>query len=103
MVTYPHPVASRERIRTVTDDAHAEGLRGRALDRLRQMICAVRGHDAFLQFQRNRMFLRCVSCGHESPGWALTEAPPTVTMRGDARRHMLVPPQRQLIDARRIA
>ena len=104
MVTnYPHPVASHECIRTVSDDAHADGFADRALDRLRQMLCGVRGHDSFLQFRRNRMFLRCVSCGHESPGWMLTETPPTVTMRGDARRHMLVRPQPQLVDARRIA
>src|SRR5262245_41882637 len=104
MVTnYPHAVPSHEHIRTVGDEAHTEGFGGRAIDRLRQMLCGVRGHDVFMQFQRNRMFLRCVSCGHESPGWTLTETPPTVTVRGDARRHMLVRPQPQLIDARRIA
>jgi hypothetical protein len=47
------------------------------------------------------MFLRCVSCGHESPGWDLNEAPPNVTVRGDSRRHALVRPH--LVSARRIA
>ena len=43
------------------------------------------------------MSLRCVSCGHESPGWALNEVPPTVTVRGDARRLAIARPQ--LVDA----
>ena len=50
---------------------------------------------------RDRMFLRCVSCGHESPGWALTETPPTVTEVGDANRHAIVRPP--LVGIRRIA
>ena len=68
---------------------------------VRQIICGMHGHDNMLSFGHDRMYLRCVSCGHESPGWELNEAPPTVTRRGDARRHSLVRPQ--LISARRIA
>src|SRR5512133_2072839 len=34
-----------------------------------QSLCALRGHDAILQYERNRIFLRCTSCGHETPGW----------------------------------
>jgi hypothetical protein len=45
--------------------------------------------------------LRCVSCGHETPGWELNEVPPTVTVRGDNRRHVIARPH--LIRARRIA
>ncbi len=70
-------------------------------DRMRQLWCGIHGHDALLQFEQERMFLRCVSCGHESPGWELTETPPTVRVNGDRRRHMLVRPQ--LVDARRVA
>jgi hypothetical protein len=47
------------------------------------------------------MSLRCVSCGHETPGWELNEARPTVTVRGDARRHALRP--HRLVSDRRIA
>jgi hypothetical protein len=47
------------------------------------------------------MSLRCVSCGHETPGWELNEVPPTVTVRGDARRHVIARPQ--LVSERRIA
>jgi hypothetical protein len=66
-----------------------------------QLFCGLRGHDTLLRFENERMSLRCVSCGHESPGWELNEAPPTVTVRGDARRHAIV--RAQLISTRRIA
>ena len=74
----------------------------RSLARLRQFYCGLHGHDKLLQFRTERMFLECVSCGHESPGWALTEAPPKRVLRGDARRHALARPR--LVNAeRRIA
>jgi hypothetical protein len=101
MVTnYAHSIASHENEVRETD-ANLDGLGGRVIDRLRQMYCGLHGHDSLLQFEQDRMFLRCVSCGHETPGWELNEAPPTVTLRGDARRHRLARPQ--LISARRIA
>lgn len=91
-----------------TEELHAadairldEGMFARLMDRLRQMFCAVHGHDTLLQFEQDRMFLRCVSCGHETTGWALTETPPTVTVRGDARHHAIIRPK--LVSARRIA
>jgi hypothetical protein len=68
---------------------------------LRQMFCGLRGHDTLLHFEDERMSLRCVSCGYETPGWELNEVPPTVTVRGDARRHVIARPQ--LISERRIA
>jgi hypothetical protein len=34
-----------------------------------QTLCSLHGHDAILQYERNRIFLRCTSCGHETPGW----------------------------------
>lgn len=40
-----------------------------ALRRLGQVVCGVQGHEQMVQFDRGRMFLRCVTCGHESPGW----------------------------------
>ena len=102
MVTkYPHAIASQERFRSITDDAHQERFSARVMDVLRQMFCALHGHDMLLHLEQERMSLRCVSCSHETPGWELNEAPPTVTIRGDARRHALAVPQ--LISARRIA
>ena len=101
MVTnYPHPMTAQDGLR---DTARGEQPGGfmRAMVMLRQALCGVRGHDTLLHFEGERMALRCVSCGHETPGWELNEAPPTVTVRGDARRHAIVRPQ--LISARRIA
>jgi hypothetical protein len=68
---------------------------------VRQMFCGLHGHDTLLQFAQDRMFLRCVSCGHESPGWELNEAPPTVTIQREPRAQALVRPQ--LVSARRVA
>jgi hypothetical protein len=95
-----HSIASQDDEVRETD-ANLDGLGGRVIDRLRQMYCGLHGHDTLLQFEQDRMYLRCVSCGHQTPGWELNETPPTVTLRGDARRHRLARPQ--LISARRIA
>lgn len=73
----------------------------RVFDRVRQTFCGLHGHDSLLQFQQGRMYLKCVSCGHESPGWELTEAPPTIAVREGIRRPALVRPQ--LVGARRAA
>ena len=79
-----------------------EGIVGRVLAWFRQLWCGLRGHDNLMQFEKDRMCLQCASCGHESPGWALTQAPPRVVLRGDARSHALVRPR--LVSAeRRIA
>lgn len=40
-----------------------------ALKHVGQLVCGVQGHDHMVQFDQGRMFLRCVSCGQESPGW----------------------------------
>ena len=102
MVTnFPHAVASQEGLRTTADGALRKGSSGRVMDVLRQMFCALHGHDTLLHLEQERMSLRCGSCGHETPGWELNEAPPTVTVRGDARRLALARPE--LIGARRIA
>jgi hypothetical protein len=68
----------------------------RALDRVQQVACGLRGHDSLLQFEQDRMFLRCQTCGHETPGWDLNEVPPTPTRpTGDERP--------RLVNIRRIA
>ena len=78
-----------------------DGLGVTAVLWLRQVFCGVQGHDNLMQFGRDRVFLKCASCGHESPGWELTEAPPTLRISGDSRRHVLMRPQ--LTAARRVA
>jgi hypothetical protein len=101
MVTnYPHPMSAQEGLRTTAATAPSGGF-ARVMELLNQTFCGLRGHDTLLQFEDERMSLRCVSCGHETPGWELNEVPPTVTVRGDARRHAMARPQ--LISTRRIA
>jgi len=38
---------------------------------LHEMLCALHGHDLVLHFERARICLRCVTCGHETPGWRI--------------------------------
>lgn len=49
------------------------------------LLCGLGGHDTLLQFSRGRMYLKCVSCGHESPGWDIkdrpADAPPARALR----------------------
>ncbi len=85
----------------VADAIGAEGIGARLREWVGQMICGLHGHDTMLQFEQDRMFLRCVSCGHRTTGWELNEPRPTVTVRGDARRHAIVRPK--LVSVRRIA
>lgn len=43
----------------------------RSLEQLQQFLCGLRGHDEVLHFERNRLSLRCLSCGHQTAGWNL--------------------------------
>jgi hypothetical protein len=70
-----------------------DGLGVSAVLWMRQIVCGLQGHDNLPQFERDRIFLKCATCGHETPGWELTEAPPTIHFHGDARRHVLARPQ----------
>ena len=36
---------------------------------IRQTICGVGGHEYSKKSAGNRIFLQCVECGHETPGW----------------------------------
>jgi hypothetical protein len=71
-------------------------------ERVRQGYCGLHGHDSLLQFEQDRMFLKCASCGHETPGWELTETPPTVVAVPEERQRVRVM-RPQLVSARRIA
>ena len=87
-------------------ETHTGDLGGRVMDRVRQMLCGLHGHDTLLQFQEDRMFLRCVSCGHETPGWDVSE--PTresAPAQAQAQPHPKPRPalQTQLISARKVA
>jgi hypothetical protein len=61
----------------------------RAVSRLSQLVCGLRGHDSVLHFEGNRVNMRCTSCGYDTPGWEITGRGPRRRYEGDARRHLL--------------
>jgi hypothetical protein len=98
----PRLFAAPDEISLRAEEApQAHRLGDRVLDRVREMCCSLHGHEHLLQFEQDRLFLKCFSCGHESPGWELNEIPPTITARKDTLRLSLARPQ--LTGARRIA
>jgi hypothetical protein len=68
---------------------------------LRQVLCGLHGHDRLVQFERNRMYMRCVSCGHETPGWTLKESKAPTPIRPAVRRQPLA--ATEFMTERRIA
>jgi hypothetical protein len=38
---------------------------------IRQRRCALGGHEYRIRARRNRMFLQCAECDHETPGWSI--------------------------------
>ena len=89
MVTnYPQQLTA-----TTTHVAHDGERRvvARAMGRLGQLFCGLRGHDSVLHFEGNRVNMRCTSCGHDTPGWEVSGTRTAAALRGDARRHLLVP------------
>ena len=69
------------------------GLMNRAMSRLGQLFCGLRGHDAVLHFEGKRVMMRCTSCGHDTPGWEVSGRGPRQRFEGDARRHQLATPR----------
>ena len=69
----------------------AESVMNRAISRVGQFFCGLRGHDSVLHFEGKRVNMRCTSCGHDSPGWEVSGRGPRQRFEGDARRHVLVP------------
>jgi hypothetical protein len=58
----------------------------------RQFVCGLHGHDNLLEFGRGRLSLKCVSCGHESPGWEIkSRADATVATSRPERKRRLLP------------
>jgi hypothetical protein len=54
-----------------------------ALSRVRQFLCAIRGHDLRLHFERRRLSLQCSMCGWDSPGWTIDRSAPQPHANGD--------------------
>jgi hypothetical protein len=76
---------------TETRETAEAGLIQRAMSRMSQVLCGLRGHDAVLHFEGNKVMMRCTSCGHDSPGWEISGRGPRRRYEGDARRHLLKP------------
>lgn len=64
------------------------GIGAAMMHRVGQLFCGLHGHDEMLQFSGGRMFLRCSTCGHESPGWDL---PTRIQAKVEPARARLVP------------
>ena len=88
MVTHFQNVAERPVAATI-EPASTRGLWARAVGHVQAAVCGLHGHDPMLQFEQGRMFLRCASCGYESPGWDTGERRPRLRFAGDAARHQL--------------
>jgi hypothetical protein len=71
---FPQRMTAREMMKT-TEEGAFRSLLNMALTRVGRIICGWHGHDSVLQFDRSRVFLECMSCGHQSPGWRLERAP----------------------------
>ena len=52
-------------------------------------VCGLGGHDPLLQVNDGRMFLRCSTCGHETPGWTMSARGPRHRFAGDHARHRM--------------
>ena|SRR5436309_13879390 len=102
MVThYPRHAASQT-VSTAAMPPAAVGVGARVMEWIRQAYCGLHGHDAMLHFEKDRLALQCVSCGHRTPGWDLNETRrPMVTVRTEPAHHAVIRPH--LVSARRIA
>jgi hypothetical protein len=90
-----HMVTNYPRQLTASDlgtDSGGEPIVARAMTRLGQLLCGLRGHDAVLHFEGRRVMMRCTSCGHDTPGWETGERAPRRRFEGDARRHSMSAP-----------
>jgi hypothetical protein len=78
-----------------------DGVGANVMTWMRQAICGLHGHDSLLHFETDRMSLRCVSCGHESPGWELDQPKEHTAVATEVPRRQLLRPN--LVGARRVA
>jgi hypothetical protein len=94
MVTnYPQQLTATAGISTgehdISIDVRTDGAIVRAVGRIGQLLCGLRGHDTVLHVEGKRMMMRCTSCGHDTPGWEINSRGPRLRFEGDARRHLM--------------
>jgi hypothetical protein len=68
--SHHHGTDARIGVRVALSKAVENGL-----GHLGQFLCATRGHELFMHFEPRWLFLRCESCGYESPGWEIGRKP----------------------------
>ena len=73
------------------------------LERLGQIVCGIHGHDNLIQFEQYRMFLKCASCGHETPGWKLPNRRPVAKVSDAGRREPVTARVAGVGDVKRVA
>ena len=80
MVTdYPRQITVSELGRAIEKNS-LRPLLNAALARVQQIICGLRGHDSVLQFDQSRVFLQCMSCSYQSPGWRVETVTPQLSV-----------------------
>jgi len=67
----------------------------RVLTFVRSVVCGATGHERLLHFDRQRLFLRCLRCGHETTGWTIGEF--------ESARPVVPSPSQPCMEARRAA
>src|SRR3954470_16163478 len=81
----------------------SSGVMERAVGRLGQLFCGLRGHDSVMHFEDKRGNMRWTSCGHTPPGWEISGRGPRRRYDGDARRHLLTNQRNQRFVLRKTA
>jgi hypothetical protein len=72
-----------------------DGLGAVLHERLGRIFCGIQGHEHMTQFNNGRIFLRCITCGHESPGWDIpTRLRTAKIVQPKARRVATLPSKR---------
>ena len=67
---------------------------------VRQFICGLYGHDSLLHFEKGRLSLLCSSCGYETPGWDVKNAPVVQSPAAEPKRRLIRLP---ILGERRLA
>jgi hypothetical protein len=49
---------------------------------LSRAICGLGGHSMVYKFETSRVSLRCIDCGHTTPGWTVEARGPRRVLRG---------------------
>ncbi len=87
MVTnYPQEIVRQPIGAAVVDTVSVRPF-ARVWRRIQYALCSLHGHDPLLHYDQNRIYLRCASCGYESPGWDLDQRRPRVRFHGDPQHH----------------